>query len=261
MLILPRTHFSRNSADRRVSDAEPDEVVDLVGVGRELADGQRSAVQRQRRNHGVHPAAVRQSGVHHGAGLVDPSTHPGHDLVDGATQVRLVVEPGVDRVDLARPLDPHRVVPVDHHLGDVRVPEERLDRAVAQDVVGDLLRDARPVGHRQRGLLAGEHLLQRDAHLLLELGLGEPGVVELRTEGLQQLLVDLALEIGEWVRHLPLARCARCRLCARSCVVDDGAVTAGGRESVGKAHQDLLRRKSPRERWLGDSPGDSRVAK
>ena len=97
------------------------------------------------------------------------------------------------------PLDVDRVGAVDHDLGDVGVAQVGLERAVAEDVVGDLLGDAGAVGDGQRRLVLGEHLLQRLAHLLLELGLGEPRVVELGAEVVQQRLVHRALEVGERV--------------------------------------------------------------
>ena len=85
--------------------------------------------------------------------------------------------------DPAAALDVDRVGAVDHDLGDVRVAQEGLDRPVAEDVVGDLLGDPGAVGDGQRRLVLGEHLLQRQPDLLLELGLGQPRVVQLRARG------------------------------------------------------------------------------
>ena len=60
------------------------------------------------------------------------------------------------------------------------VAQQGLDRAVAEDVVGDLLRDARAVRRRHRDVGVGDRRLEREPDLLLELGLRHVGVVQLR---------------------------------------------------------------------------------
>src|SRR5262249_47849851 len=136
--------------DRRGEGTEADQVLDGVRVGGELPDGQRRAVDRDRGYHRVDPAPVGQPGVDHRAGLVAPPAHPGHDPVDDPAQVVLVGERGVDRVDLPEPLDVYPVPRVDHDLGDVGVAQQRFDRAVAQDLVDDLLVRLGPVGGGER---------------------------------------------------------------------------------------------------------------
>ena len=53
-------------------------------------------------------------------------------------QVGVVEECGLRLLDPAVAFDVELVVPVDHHLGDARVPEKRLQRPVAEDVIRDL---------------------------------------------------------------------------------------------------------------------------
>ena len=177
--------------------AERDEVGGGVRVGGELADGQQGPVHGQRRDDGVHAAAVGEAGVHHRAGLVDATADAGHDLVDGAPQVRLVGEVAVDLDQPAAALDVDAVRAVDHDLGEVRVAQERLDRAVAEDVVGDLLGDPGPLGGGEQDVLGLHGLLQRALDHVLELGLGQLGVVQLRAELLEQGVVHLRLEVAE----------------------------------------------------------------
>ena len=104
-------------------------------------------------------------------------------------------------IDPPGALDVDRVEAVDHDLGDVGVAQVGLERSVAEDVVGDLLGDPRPVGDRERRVVLRQHLLQRLTHLLLELGLGQPRVVELGPEVVEQRLVHGALQVGERVRR------------------------------------------------------------
>ena len=157
---------------------------------------------------------------------------PTDDLVDDAAQVRLVAEPGVDRVELAGALDEDVVGAVDHDLGDLRVAQQRLERAVAEDLVGDLLGDAGAVGVRERRLLGVDGLLQRLAHLGGELGLGKVRVVEPRAEAVDQGLVHAALDLAERV-HGPPTATAR-------------AASVGDVGSVGCALRRALSRRSAR---------------
>ena len=105
----------------------------------------------------------------------------------------------VDRVNAPGALDVDAVGAVDHDFGDVQVAQVRLERPISEDVVGDLLGDAGAVGEGERGVLRREHFLQRQADLLLDLALGQPRVVELGPEVLQQCLVHGPLELGERV--------------------------------------------------------------
>ena len=82
---------------------------------------------------------------------------------------------------------------------DFRVAQVRLQRPVAEDVVGHLLRDADPVGGGHRRLVALQHYLQRLGHLLFKLPLVEVRVVQLRSEHVQQRLVHAPLHRAERV--------------------------------------------------------------
>ena len=61
------------------------------------------------------------------------------------------VKPASDGYRRPLALDVDLIVPVDHDLGDLGVAQVGLERAVAEDVVGDLLRDPRPVAPRSSG--------------------------------------------------------------------------------------------------------------
>ena len=121
---------------RLAEAAEVDEVLDGVGVLGELADGQLGAVEGERRDDGVDTGAVGKSRVDHRAGLVHTPADLADDLVDRATQVRLVREGGAGLDELAAALDVDVVEGVDHDLGEVAVAQQRLQRSVAEDVVG-----------------------------------------------------------------------------------------------------------------------------
>src|SRR6266702_556311 len=132
---------------------------------------------------------------------LDSSTDPGNDLLDGAAQVSLVGERRRDGIDPAVALDVDLVEPVDHDLGDIGIAQVRLERTVAEDLVGDLLRDPRPVGDRQRRLVPLQHGLQRLGDLQLKLLLVDVGVVQLGAEHFEQGLVDAALDRRERINR------------------------------------------------------------
>ena len=80
--------------------AELDEVADASAGPCELADGERGAVDGQRRDDGVDARAVRQAGVDHRRGLVDAAADLRHDALDDFAQVVLGGEARVGRVSL-----------------------------------------------------------------------------------------------------------------------------------------------------------------
>src|SRR6266540_2324961 len=103
-------------------------VFDLVGVARELADGEQRAVQRERPDHGVDTRAVGEPGVTQGRALVDASAHRADDELDDVEELVLVDELDVREDDLAGHFYVDVVVAVDHDLGHAVVADKGLDR-------------------------------------------------------------------------------------------------------------------------------------
>src|ERR1035441_4866806 len=123
---------------------------------------------------------------------------------------------------------------------------------MAEDLIRDLLRDPRPVGHRQRALVVLQHHLQRLRHPLLQLPLVKMRVVQLRPKRLQQSLVDAALDRGERVGVAGGAARGACLL-KRA-----GAGRQPLGEPVGQAHADRLLRRGRASGTAGDATGPSR---
>ena len=84
---------------------------------------------------------VRQARVDHRRRLVDAAPDLGDHAVDDAAQVRVVAEAHGRLVEAALTLDPDLTRAVDHDLRDRVVGQEPLERPVAEDVVGDLVRE------------------------------------------------------------------------------------------------------------------------
>ena len=186
----------RNSTVSVAERPELDHVVERQPLAAELADRDQRAAERERRDDGVDAAAVGQARVDHRRRLVDAAADLGDHLVDDPAQVRLVVEPDVGLGEPAGALDPDVVRAVDHDLGHGVVGEEPLERAVAEDVVGDLERDPLPVVARDPRLL-GELVANVREHPLAERLRVHVDVVELWPEVADDGEVDAALDLRE----------------------------------------------------------------
>ena len=109
--------------------------------------------------------------------------------------MRVVDERGVGALQPACALDEDHVVGVDHHFRDGVVAEERLERAVAEHVVGDLPDDPPALVARQRGPVERELLGDCVQHPFREV-LGGLTLEELGTELRDHRVVDRALHVG-----------------------------------------------------------------
>ena len=139
------------------------------------------------------PSVRRASTI--GRRLVDAAADRGDDPVDDAHDVVVVLEDDVGELELAGALDVDLARAVDHDFRDRLVAEERLERAEADDLVGDLLEHPDALGAGQ-----GEAFLVDDlAEDLLDLApdLDLVGQVELRVEVLDDPALDPELDVPE----------------------------------------------------------------
>ncbi len=118
--------------------------------------------------------------------------------------MRVVDERDRRALDLALPLDIDLVGGVDHHLGDGVVAEQRLERAVAEDVVADVADELAPFFPRQRRPVERELLGDRAEHAVRQI-LGGLALEQLRAETRDALVVDPRLQLG--IRVAALRRC------------------------------------------------------
>ncbi len=193
--------------------AEADEVIDSQRVGGELPNGEEGAAHGQRSDDGVDTGSVGQAGVTERRRLVDPAADLGHDLVDDATEVGFVHESDFIEDELAAPLDVDHLRAVAHDLGDIIVSEQLVDRAIAEDVIGDVLDELCLVGRRQRRPLHGDRPVQGLVHLLAKVILTETLVVEDRAQLFDERAVDSMAELD--VRGV-VSDCQRRRRCRRT---------------------------------------------
>src|SRR6478752_7196454 len=175
--------------------AEADQVVHREGGGGELPDRDDGAHERQRRDDRVHAGAVGEACVDHRAGLVNAAADRSDDPVDDSHDVVVVLEHDVRELELARALDVDLARAVDHDLGDGLITQERLQRAEADDLVGDLLEHPHAFGAREGQALLVDDLAEDLLDLAPDLDL--VGEVELRVEILDHPALDPELDVPE----------------------------------------------------------------
>ncbi len=229
MLSRPLTHASSTWAALDRDSVEGDQVFDRERIGRELSDRQLRTVQRQRRDDRVDSASVVQPSVHHRTGLVDAAANLGHDLVDGSPQVRLVGEGRLRAVQLTIALKPDVVVAVHHDFGQGGVMQKWLQGAEPENVIGDLLRKPTAVAAGHRLLGRGNSILQGRANQLFQFALGHVHVVQLGSDGFDQLGVHDAFDLGERIStsHPSAHGGRRGQALVRPCVARASADSAG----------------------------------
>src|SRR5581483_2195759 len=135
--------------------------------------------------------------------------------------------------DLAVALDVHVLRAVDHDLRNRVVTQERLERTVAEDVVGELLLDPDALDAGKRRAHERQLLGDRIAHPLREL-LGRADLEQGRAELLDAGSVDAPLELGVWIDAQGRPRTAVDR------VVDEPTERGSGRRSLVTAGEPVV---------------------
>ena len=222
MFSCASMQFSRNSAASFESVPMSISSDRCEAVLRELPDRQQRTRERERRDDRVHARPVGQARVDQRRRLVDPPPDLADHLRDDPAQVRRVGERQRRLREQAVALDPDVLRAVDHDLRDRRIGEQPLERAVAEDVVGDLGRETLPVVAREPRLLR---------ELVADLGLDALAnsaavldVEEPRPELADEREMDPVLQLGERVGPAAVAvtvrghdrRAAASSRCARA---------------------------------------------
>src|SRR5262249_9541814 len=148
-------------------------------------------------------------------------------------------------LDLAGALDVQLVVAVHHDLGDAGVAEERLERAVAENVVGDLLLQSRALARAERGVLRRQLFRHELANARRQI-LGAVEVQERRPQPRDAGAMDLRLQLGVRVSSPGFER-ARVEL---QPLGEDGGVRRG-REAVSAERAHRRPRRSDRRSDFG----------
>ena len=146
--------------------AELDQLVERQLVLLELADGERRAVDRQRRRDHVDARAVGQARVADRRGFVDAAADLADDALADVEQLLVVAEADVGLLDLAVDFDVDRAGAVDHDVGDVVARQQRLERAVAEHVVADVVEQLLLLGDRHHDVLDRDDLVDDVADFL-----------------------------------------------------------------------------------------------
>ena len=154
---VPSRH-DRPAEERRRRVAEP-ERGERNRAGAEPADGDARAVDGERRDDGVETRAVGKACVDHRRRTVEAQAEGADDALDEAHDA-FVVECERDRLEAPVALDVGAAGPVEHHLGDGGVGEERFERTQAHDFVGELRQQPLEAGGREQRLFVSQQVDQ-----------------------------------------------------------------------------------------------------
>ena len=146
--------------------AEPDELVEGQLVLLELADGERGAIDCERRRDHVDARAVRQARIADRARFVDAPADLADDALADIEKLLVVAEADAGLLDLAVDLDIDRLGAVDHDVGDVVARQQRLQRTIAQHVVADVFEQFLLLGDRHREILDRDDVVDDVADFL-----------------------------------------------------------------------------------------------
>ena len=161
-----RPMMRRISAPCSRDGAELDQLVERQLVLLELADGERGAVDRQRRHDGVDARAVRQARVADRRGFVDAAADLADDALADIQELLVVAEADAGLLDLAFDFDVDRAGAVHHDVGDVVARQQRLERAEAEHVVADVVEQFFLLGDRHHDVLDRDDLVDDVADFL-----------------------------------------------------------------------------------------------
>src|SRR6202035_5992294 len=178
--------------------AELDQLVERQLVLLELADCQRGAVERQRRHDGVDARAVGEARVADRRGFVDAPADLADDALADVQQLLIVAEADAGALDAARDFDEYRAGAVDHDVGDVVARQQRLQRAVSENVVADVVEQLFLLGDRHHDVLDRDDLVDDIADFLarrLAVELGELGEVDRLDQGAEDRRLDLVIGV------------------------------------------------------------------
>ena len=205
--------------------AELDELLERELVLLELADGERRAVDRQRRHDDVDARAVGQARVADRRGFVDAAADLADDALADVEELLVVAEADAGLLDLAGDFDVHRARAVHHDVGDVVAREQRLERAVAEHVVADVVEQLFLLGDRHHDVLDRDDLVDDVADFLAR-GVGieprELGEIDRLDQRAEDRALDLVVGLG--APRIGRDRRRRCRvLCRRRAAAKSAA--------------------------------------
>ena len=150
------------------------------------------AIQGQRRNNRIDAAAVGQSAIDHGAGLIDAPPGLADDPLNNVQQVPRISKRYGSPLQLPRPFHIDRVVTVYEDVGNGRIFHQGLERAQAKGFVQHLVDEPLALGAAQQAGAALAEFLGDAADLLLQLVLVH-GADRGQVHGHDQLMMELCL--------------------------------------------------------------------
>ncbi|MNK80804.1 hypothetical protein D3C87_1005340 [compost metagenome] len=129
--------FLEEFVDRLIDGLHGHQVGAVEHVLAEFSNRQARAVEGNRRNDRVDPAAVRQARIDHRRRFIKPPTQRRQNALDDTLDVVRIDETQIALMQYAVALDEHPVRAVDQNLGHRRVAQQHFQRAETGELVDD----------------------------------------------------------------------------------------------------------------------------
>jgi len=133
--------------------AELDELLEFQTVLLELTNGERGAVDGERRGDDVDTRTIGKARVADRARLIDAAADLADNALADVHQLLVVGEANAGLLHLAADFDEGGGGAVDHDVGDIVTGEQRLERTIAQNVVADVFEQFFLLGDRHHDVL------------------------------------------------------------------------------------------------------------
>ena len=162
------------------------------------------AVDRQRRNDGVDARSVGEAGVADRRGFVDAPADLADDALTDIQELLVVAETDSGALDAAGDFDEHRSGAIDHDIGNVVTRQQRLERAVSENVVADVVEQLFLLGNRHHDVLDRDDLVDDIADFLagrFAVEFGELSKVDRFDQGAEDRRLDLIIGVGAAARR------------------------------------------------------------
>ena len=138
--------------------------------------------------------SIRQLGIDHRRGLVDPATGLANEPLNEVQQVRVIGELHIGPLEQSVPLDEHRVVAVDQHVADLGIVHQLLDGSEAVDFIHQLLHHQVAIASGEVRFGTGTQVSGQPLQLLAEFLVAEFSRLR-HVDGVDNLAVQLGLEL------------------------------------------------------------------
>ncbi len=161
--------ISQDLGALRRDGPELDQLIERQLALLKLTNSEGRAIDGKWRNDGVDTGAVGETGVADRRGFIDAAADLADDALTNVEQLLIVAKANARSLNFTADFDEDRAGTVHHDVGDVVSRKQRLKRAVAEDIVADIVEQFLLLGNRHHDVLDRDDFVDDVAGFLPEL--------------------------------------------------------------------------------------------